>query len=112
MAHADLLISDYSSIYFDFILLERPVIFYFSDFSQYQYSRGFSYDPVVNMCAGPICYENEELVLSIERFFDDPYLFKKQYIEQLVWVRKLTNRYCDALSTSRIISFLLKNVTT
>ena len=44
MAHTDLLISDYSSIYFDFLLLARPVIFYFSDFSKYQDVRSFSYD--------------------------------------------------------------------
>ena len=110
MAHTDLLISDYSSIYFDFLLLARPVIFYFSDFSKYQDVRSFSYDPVDSICAGPVCYDNDQLLHSLKRFFDNPLLFKDQYAQKLLWVRELSNKYCDAFSSSRIISFLLTNV--
>lgn len=48
----DVLITDYSSIYFDFLLLDRPVIFYTPDYSTYENIRGVhpNYESVI---AGP-----------------------------------------------------------
>ena len=112
LAHADLLISDYSSVYFDFLLLERPVVFFFPDFSQYNSARSFSYDPIENVCAGPICYNDTQLVESVELFFDDPSEFKKFYSEKIIWMRKLVNKHCDSSSLRRVLSFLLEHVFT
>lgn len=37
---ADILISDYSSIFFDFLIFERPILFYIPDLEAYQEYRG------------------------------------------------------------------------
>lgn len=45
LAHADVLVTDYSSIYFDYLLLSRPIIFYCFDREVYEtQDRGFLYD--------------------------------------------------------------------
>lgn len=37
----DVMISDYSSIVFDYLLLDRPVIYLIPDYEEYRSQRGF-----------------------------------------------------------------------
>jgi len=57
----DLMITDYSSIYFDYLFLDRPVVFFCYDLEKYQ-SRDrplyFSYE---EMTPGPKCRTQEAL---------------------------------------------------
>ena len=53
-------ISDYSSLVFEYSLLERPVLFYAPDLEQYQDWRGFYY-PYEEMTPGPVITGQEEL---------------------------------------------------
>lgn len=50
---ADALITDVSSVYVDFLLLNRPLIHAFSDRMEYQSSRGFTFDWSEEYLAGP-----------------------------------------------------------
>lgn len=45
MTQADAMITDYSSIHFDYMLLDRPIGFTEDDIKQYLNKRGFSVDP-------------------------------------------------------------------
>lgn len=44
MAQADCLITDYSSMYFDYLVIDRPIIFYPFDMSEYLNGREFYFD--------------------------------------------------------------------
>ena len=41
---ADVLVTDYSSVWVDFLLMDRPIVSYCPDFSNYEETRGFLYD--------------------------------------------------------------------
>ncbi|WP_435154402.1 CDP-glycerol glycerophosphotransferase family protein [Haladaptatus sp. DFWS20] len=72
LRYADVLITDYSSVYFDYLALDRPVVFYPYDREQYEETRGlyFDYDGVT---AGPIASEFEELLDALARTLEsDP----------------------------------------
>ncbi|WP_026319955.1 CDP-glycerol glycerophosphotransferase family protein [Siminovitchia fordii] len=61
----DLLISDYSSIPFEFSLLRRPMIFFAYDLEEYSKSRGF-WEPYDQLVPGPIVKNTTELVDAIQ----------------------------------------------
>jgi CDP-glycerol glycerophosphotransferase (TagB/SpsB family) len=65
----DVLITDYSSVYFDFLLLDRPVVFYPFDLEAYSSDRGFyfEYDSVT---PGPRAYNFEELLGALKTVLD------------------------------------------
>ncbi|WP_164974726.1 CDP-glycerol glycerophosphotransferase family protein [Halegenticoccus tardaugens] len=74
LPHADALVTDYSSIYFEYLLLDRPVVFYPYDLPSYRSERGFyyAYDEVT---PGPVASDFDGLLAAIERTLagDDPY---------------------------------------
>lgn len=64
---ADFLITDYSSVYFDFLLLDRPLIFFQNDRSDYRNSRGFLIDENVDFwCPGVIASTLIELKSALQ----------------------------------------------
>lgn len=67
---SDMLITDYSSVFFDYANLKRPIIFYMYDYENYKANaRDFYLDQ--NELPGPITKTQDELVKAIEetRFF-------------------------------------------
>lgn len=70
MLASDLLITDYSSIFVDYLLLERPIVFYQPDLERYQETRGFVLDPSspVQMPGPRIIKLKELLELNDEDF--------------------------------------------
>lgn len=63
----DLLITDYSSIIFDYSLLNKPMMFYAYDLDEYRYDRDFYYE-YEEFVPGPIAKTNEEIIELINRW--------------------------------------------
>lgn len=63
---SDLLITDYSSIYMDYLLLDKPVIFYPYDLDSYLGDSGiqFDYDWIT---PGEKCFTSSDLIVAIEK---------------------------------------------
>lgn len=103
----DLLITDYSAIYTDFLLTKRPVIFFPYDMQKFIKSDRalqFDYD---SMTPGTKCLTQNELQEEIERIIikgNDIYAHKRRE------VLNKTFRYCDGFSSERIIDTLLNRV--
>lgn len=95
-----MLITDYSSVYFDYLLLDRPVIF--TPFDKEEYLKKdrefyFDYDEVT---PGPKAMSWGEVMLHMERFHHDPSLYREQR-----WrVRDRFHTYQDAGSTQRVFN--------
>jgi CDP-glycerol glycerophosphotransferase (TagB/SpsB family) len=66
MKHASILITDYSSIAWDFIFYDKPVIFYQFDKDTYEEKRGPLYVDVETQKLGLFIREHDDLVNSIE----------------------------------------------
>ncbi|GEN58048.1 hypothetical protein GCM10012290_20990 [Halolactibacillus alkaliphilus] len=79
---SDMLITDYSSVIFDYSLLERPIVLYAYDLEKYQYNlRGFYLD--IEKLPFPICRTTEEvsnLIMSTD--FNKRVNFSREYKER------------------------------
>ncbi len=78
---ADLLITDASSVYVDYLLLDRPVVIAFPDFAAYRDSRGFALEPIESYFAGPLARSYPELVAALAEALDgDPHAARRARI--------------------------------
>lgn len=106
MQYSDCLITDYTSAYFDYLLLDRPVLFNFYDFDKYRKSRGFSFDPLDSIIAGDVFTDENSFYDRLKAFLEGEDKWKKQRI----WVKKLVHKYTDTQSSQRIydLYFIIK----
>lgn len=65
IAAADLLISDASSVWIDYLLLDRPILFAFGDHAEYESSRGFASEDGISNFPGPLVELQERLIQEL-----------------------------------------------
>ena len=74
------LVTDYSSIYFDFAYMEKPLVYYQFDYKEYrekQYQEGyFSYE-IDGF--GEICYDEQSLIDKIKAYCSNNFKLKEEY---------------------------------
>lgn len=97
----DILITDYSSVYFDLLLLDIPVIFTPVDYEKYEQDRGFllSYE---EWTPGPKCTSQEQLQREILMFIKD----KSYYRTERKNILTKTHTYLDGNSCNRTWEFI------
>lgn len=79
---SDLLITDYSSVFFDYANLKRPILFYAYDFEHYRDNlRGFYFD-LESDAPGPFVIKEEEFYEEVERFIENE--IESVYQEKLI----------------------------
>lgn len=66
LKYTDAMITDYSSINYDYLLLNKPIIYYVPDLEEYQEKcRGF-YTPYSDFAVGTICTNEVEIINAIK----------------------------------------------
>ena len=65
ISQTDALISDYSSIAIDYLLLDKPIAFALEDYEQYQRTRGFVFENPLEYMPGHHLYSFDDLRLFI-----------------------------------------------
>ena len=104
MKVSDSLITDYSSGYFDYLLMDKPVIFNFYDFEEYRINRGFTFEPIESICAGDIINDVESFynaLLNIDKNYE-------RYKEMRLLIKNIVYAYNDTKSTERIFLHFFK----
>lgn len=65
LRYTDVLVTDYSSVFFDFLLTNRPILFMSYDLESYRRKVRFYYD-YENLGIGPICHTWSAVVSELE----------------------------------------------
>ena len=98
---SDLLITDYSSVFFDYANLRRPILFYMYDIESYRdVLRGFYFD-IESEAPGPIVKDMTDLIAWIDRFNQD-----SSYLDYTEQYEKFYEQYCyleQGISAERVI---------
>ncbi|MFB5166677.1 CDP-glycerol glycerophosphotransferase family protein [Parageobacillus toebii] len=97
----DILLTDYSSVYFDYLLTKKPIIFTPFDYSYYIKNIAgfnFNYDEVT---PGPKCMNWEEVIKEIIKIEEnDPYFNDREKICEKF------NLYLDGRNSERVVEFI------
>ncbi|AOF49028.1 teichoic acid biosynthesis protein F [Tetragenococcus halophilus] len=96
---SDLLITDYSSVFFDYANLKRPILFYTYDLAKYKDElRGFYID-VQKDLPGPLLYTSEEVIDRIKNIKSVMYEYEEKY-------KLFYDQYCaldDGNASKRVV---------
>ena len=102
LACADALITDYSSVYFDYLLLDRPIAFTLDDLNTYNSDRGFVFESIFDYMPGKKIYNQKDFL----DFCKDVSENIDEYREEREHLNNLVNYYKDGNNCER----LLKNI--
>jgi len=105
LPEVDLLITDYSSVYFDYLLLNKPIIFAPFDIDEYTADRPlyYNYDEVT---PGPKARNWDEVVSHVAQIIRDG----DEWGEQRQKVNSIFNAYHDGNSSQRVYQVIIADL--
>jgi len=106
LGETEALITDYSSVIFDYLLCDKPIGLTLDDYEIYKNERGFAYDVSEIFEAGEHLPEMEQLAEFIQNVADG----RDSKREKRRAIRDLTNKYQDDGATERVVDFIEKEL--
>lgn len=98
----DALITDFSSIYFDYLLVDRPIAFELGDKTNYESGVGFLVDKPLDYMPGKKIYKINDIL----NFIDDIVTGNDEFQNARHELTKKVHKYVDDKSSQRIVEFL------
>jgi CDP-glycerol glycerophosphotransferase len=102
LAAVDVLITDYSSIFFDFLVTQRPIIYYAYDLEEYKRKRGMYLD--LEGMPGPICRTVDDVMSALRNIDEVHGKYRQKYMDAL-------RTYCyreDGHAAERIVDIAFR----
>lgn len=97
-----LLITDYSSVFFDFAYLKKPVVYYHPA-DDYHYEK--SYFDYSKMGFGDVCESEAQLILKLNHYIENGFEMEDEYKKRV----DEFFTYNDKLNSKRVYDWILKN---
>lgn len=99
----DSLLTDYSSVYYDYLLCDKPIGLVWEDYEEYKKGQGFALDPDVVYSGGEKIFNVEDFCAYLERIAKGEDVLK----EERTKIKNLSNVYQDANSSKRVSEFII-----
>lgn len=98
LGQTDALITDYSSVYVDYLLVNNPICFVYDDIEEYRKTRGFAYEPIEEYMPGAQLHSFNEIIIWINSLSKpDPYIEKREKLKTLFFINP------DEKSSDRVL---------
>ena len=101
LGKTDALITDVSSVYVDYMLLNKPMGFILTDFKGYQNSRGVLFDNLLDLLPGQFIYTMDDMKQFLQNVCDGVDKFEAEREE----VKHFFHDYPDGNSCERIKNY-------
>lgn len=98
MAETDALLSDYSSVVIDYLMLQKPVVMVMSDIYEYENSRGFVFENIKDYLPGPIITNTTGLI----NYFKSADQVDKKWKEKRSQLSRVFHDNLDGNSCKRV----------
>lgn len=102
---SDICVTDYSSVFFDFANLRRPILFFTYDLEKYREELHGFYIDMETEVPGPLLQTNEELIQALEHINDIEENYKERY-------NRFYDRFCgvdDGHAAERVVEKLIRS---
>ena len=99
------LITDYSSVFLDYYLLNRPVAFTINDYEEYKDKRGFVFEDVKSLMVGSVIRDSHDLLEFLESVMKS----EDSYIEERTKVNDKVNAIQKDFTKTLLNEIGLKN---
>ena len=106
LGKADAMLTDYSSVYHDFLLTDRPIGLCWDDYEEFAKNEGFVVDVDKVLAAGEKLYTADDLCGFIQRLADGEDALRAERTA----VRNMIHDYQDANSGRRVVDHILEQL--
>ena len=103
LSFSDALITNYSSVVYDYLITGKPVIYNYANLEEYMNIRGLAYEPPYAMLVDEPATNWEEMKERFKSIFKQP--VSKKYFD----VQRILNKYVDSNSSKRITEILFND---
>lgn len=94
----DALITDYSSVWIDYEILDKPIFFAIHDYEEYKNTRGLLFEDFINISPYPVINTYEKFIEFLENY-ENIDINNREFTNKY-------NKYKDNKSCERIIKYL------
>lgn len=105
LGNCDALLTDYSSVYYDYLLCDKPIGLCWEDYDIYNKNVGFAVDMDTVMEGGEKIYTTEDLCRFISHVANGEDVLKEQRNE----LCSLLHKYKDNQSSKRVVDYIEEN---
>ncbi len=100
----DSLITDYSSVYYDYLLADKPVAVVWEDYEEYSKNPGFAVDTSYYLKAAEKIYDLKDFKLYIDRLSNNIDMYKQERSE----INRLVNYSDDGKNAQRVAEYIVR----
>ena len=97
LGECDALITDFSSVFIDYLLVDKPICFAYDDLEEYKKTRDFMFKNYEDYMCGPKAHDKDDIIDFINSLNkDDKYKKERKEITQLFHTNK-DGKTCERL---------------
>lgn len=106
LAQTDAMITDYSSIYYDYLLADKPIAITLDDYHEYENQKGFVFSDPLSILKGEYIYTIDDFITFINNVADGKDVAK----DERNAIRNLVHDYQDGNSSERVYQFIIEHL--